>query len=633
MSRWTTQDSAELYNIPNWGRGFFSVSDSGHIISTPSGSDNGEIDLWELMQELEQRGIQAPILLRFTDILRERIATIVGAFKEAMTEYGYKGRYRGVFPIKVNQQRPVVEDLVRFNRPYHLGLEAGSKPELLVVLALQDDPEALIICNGYKDEEYIETALLAQKLGRQPFIVVEKFSEIALTLRVARRLGIRPNIGLRAKLSKPGKGRWKTSAGDYSKFGLTVREMVMSVNTLKEAGYLDCLKLLHFHIGSQVTSIRSFKDALREASRTYTELARMGAPMGYFDVGGGMGVDYDGSRTDFESSVNYSEREYAHHVVGAILDACDKTGTPHPDIVTESGRATVAYHSVLVFNILGTTRFPTTGTGSAPREGAPESLIELYEVYQNVSRKNYQESWHDAMALKEDALMGFNMGLFSLEDRAAFEHLFWQTCGRIRACVRQESYVPEELLGLERALADTYFCNFSVFQSAPDSWAINQLFPCLPLQRLDERPDRRAVLADITCDSDGKLDRFIDLRDVKDVLELHPLNEEPYYLGLFLVGAYQEILGDLHNLFGDTNAVHVSLKPGGGYVIDHVAEGDTVTDVLGYVQYDRKALVQRVRAASERALEQKTITLRESRALMRAYQHSLSGYTYLEDES
>ncbi len=630
MRPWTTQDSEELYNIPSWGRGLFRVADSGNLIATPYGPDGGAIDLCALVRELDQRGIQAPVLLRFTDTLRQRIQALAGAFHEAIRSYGYRGRYRGVYPIKVNQQRRVVEDVVRFSAPFHLGLEAGSKPELLVVLTMLDDPEALIICNGYKDDEYIATALLAQKLGRHPVIVLEKFTELDTVLRAARRLKIRPHLGLRARLSKPGRGRWKTSSGDRSKFGLTAREMVLTVRALREAGYLDCLELLHFHIGSQVTAIRSFKEAIREGARLYTELVRMGAPMGLFDVGGGLGVDYDGSRTDFESSVNYSEQEYAAHVVSGIQDACDDAGTPHPDIVTESGRAAVAHHSVLVFNVLGTSSFPTEGRPAAVSADDPDPLQELHEVYQGLSRKNAQESWHDANAARDDALTRFNLGLLSLEDRARIEHLYWQVCGKVRAILRKEDYVPEEMLGLERALADTYYCNFSLFQSAPDSWAIKQLFPCLPLHRLDERPTRRAVLADITCDSDGKLDRFIDLRDVKDVLELHPLNGQPYYLGLFLVGAYQEILGDLHNLFGDTNAVHVSLKPGGGYTLDHVAEGDRVTDVLSYVQYSRKDLIRRVRAISERALEAGTITLSEARTLLRTYQHGLNGYTYLE---
>jgi arginine decarboxylase len=455
MRPWTTQDSAETYNIVNWSNGFFKINSQGHISATPAGAEGGSIDLYDLVESLQLRGIQAPILLRFPDILRSRIETMVGAFETAIREYEYEGKYRGVYPIKVNQQRLVVEDIVRFSAPHHLGLEAGSKPELLVVLALLEDPDALIICNGYKDDEYIETALLAQRLGRTPVIVIEKFTEIDRVLSVARRLKIRPNIGMRSKLARPGKGRWKTSAGDHSKFGLTAREMVLGVKKLEKEGYLDCLKLLHFHIGSQVTSIRSFKDAVREGARTYAELVRMGAPMGLFDVGGGLGVDYDGSRTDFESSVNYTEQEYAYDIVAGIQAACEKAGISHPNIITEAGRATVAHHSVLLFNVLGVSRFPSEGPVEALEEDAPETLQRMHEACAGITRKNYQEAWHDVIALKEEVLTAFNLGLLSLEDRARAEHLFWQACGRIRSCVRQASYVPEELLGLERSLADT----------------------------------------------------------------------------------------------------------------------------------------------------------------------------------
>lgn len=628
---WSIQDSTEVYNVRNWGRDFFRINEGGNIEVTPAGPRQSAIDLKNLIDDLLRRGIQLPVLVRFTDILKSRVRMMAGAFQSAIKEYEYRGAYRGVYPIKVNQQRNLVEDIVRFSEPHHMGLEAGSKPELLIVLALMDDPEALIICNGYKDGEFIETALMAQKLGRNPIIVVEKYSEFKLVVEVSRRVGVRPVIGMRAKLSTKGAGKWEGSAGDRAKFGLTVGEMVEGVRYLRGEGMLDCLQLLHFHIGSQVSSIRSIKAALQEAGRVFTELYKMGAPMRYFDVGGGLGVDYDGSRTNFESSVNYTIDEYASDVVAAVAAACDEADVPHPNLVTESGRALAAHHAVLVFNVLGITDFPDTDGADEVTEDDPDVLQEMKEIRDGVSRKNYQEAYHDALAAKEDLLSRFNLGLIDLVQRARGEHLFWQACQRILNIVRQQSYVPDELEGLEKSLADTYFGNFSVFQSAPDSWAVDQLFPVMPIHRLAEEPTRRGTIADITCDSDGKIDRFIDLRDVKDVLPLHAANNEPYYLGVFLVGAYQEILGDLHNLFGDTNAVHVSLDEDGKYRIDHVTEGDTVADVLKYVQFAKGDLVRRVRRATELAVKEGRMTLEDAAKMINAYQGGLEGYTYLEE--
>ncbi len=629
MRGWTIQDSVELYNIRNWGRDFFRVNEAGNVEVTPSGPRNGGIDLKALIDDLDRRGISLPILVRFTDIMRMRITALARAFHGAMKEYGFKGHYRGVYPIKVNQQRHLVEDLVRFSEPFHMGLEAGSKPELLIVLALMNDPEALIICNGYKDEEFIETALMAKKLGRNPIIVVEKFSEFRLICDVADRMGVRPLVGMRAKLAARGAGRWESSAGDRAKFGLTIGEMVEGVSYMRSRGYLDCVQLQHFHIGSQVSSIRSIKGALQEAGRIFVELHKLGAPMKYFDVGGGLGVDYDGSRSNFESSVNYTVDEYAADVVHHVIQACDEAGVPHPNIVTESGRATAAHHAVLVFNVLGSTEFPAERE-AVVAENDPDILHELKDIHDGVTRKNFQEAYHDIVAAKEELLSRFNFGLISLEQRAQGERIFWQTCQKILSISRKMDYVPDELEGLEKALADTYFGNFSVFQSAPDSWAVDQLFPVMPIHRLNEEPGRRAIIADITCDSDGKIDRFIDLRDVKDVLALHALNDKPYYMGIFMVGAYQEILGDLHNLFGDTNAVHVSLDEDGGYSIDHVIEGDTVTDVLKYVQFSKADLVRAVRRATELALKEGRMTMEEAARMVNAYQSGLEGYTYLE---
>ena len=632
MRAWSSQDSVELYNVRNWGRDFFRINDRGNIEVTPAGPRGESIDLKQLVDDLVSRDLQPPLLIRFTDILEHRVRTLAGAFKSAMKEYEYQGSYRGVFPIKVNQQRHLVEHYVKVAEGFHMGLECGSKPELLIVLALLDDPHALILCNGYKDGEFIETALMAKRLGRNPIIVIEKFSEFKLVCDVADRVGVVPVIGMRAKLASKGAGRWEGSAGDRAKFGLTVGEMVEGVKYLTERGRLDSMQLLHFHIGSQVSAIRSVKSALREAARLYTGLVKLGAPMKFFDVGGGLGVDYDGSRSNFESSVNYTIDEYAADVVAAVQAACDEADIAHPTLITESGRAMAAHHSVLVFNVLGVTEFPTAEHIEAVTEDDPESLLELHEICQGVTRKTYQEAYHDALAAKEEVLTLFNVGNLDLVQRARAEKLFWQASQKILHVARQQSYVPDELEGLEKALADTYFCNFSVFQSAPDSWAVDQLFPVMPIHRLNEEPSRKAILADITCDSDGKIDKFIDLRDVKDVLELHPFREgEPYYLALFLVGAYQEILGDLHNLFGDTNAVHVSLDDDGGYSIDHVIEGDTVTEVLSYVQFSKADLVRRVRRATERAMKEGRMTVAEAAKMVNAYQSGLDGYTYLEE--
>jgi arginine decarboxylase len=633
LRAWTVRDSAALYNVAGWSAGYFRVNEAGHVEVRPSGAEGPGIDLYDLVLDLERRGLDMPLLMRFSDILHSRVKTLVGCFDKAIEEYGYHGRYRGVYPIKVNQQHQVVEELVRFGRPYGLGLEAGSKPELLAGLALLDHPDALLVLNGYKDVEYMETALLAQKLGRYPIVVIDRFRELDPLVAAARRLGIRPHIGVRAKLSTRGAGKWMESTGDRSKFGLTASEIVALVDTLRGARMLDCLELLHFHIGSQISAVRAIKDAMREASRLYVELVKAGAGLRFLDAGGGLGVDYDGSSTNWPSSTNYTLQEYANDVVSTIQDACEETGVPHPDIVTESGRALVAHHSVLVFNVLDVNRVLA---GQAPpredEEDEPAVIRQLAETWRSISRKNFQEAYHDALQLKEEATNLFNVGLLDLRGRARVEQLFWGCCEAILEIIRGLEYVPDELEGLERGLADTYYGNFSVFQSVPDHWAVRQLFPVVPLHRLDERPTRRGVVADLTCDSDGKIDQFIELRDVKGALELHPVNGRPYYLGVFLVGAYQEILGDLHNLFGDTNAVHISQDAETGYRIDHVVEGDSVTEVLGYVQYQKSHLVQRVRQANEEALRRGLLTFEESALLMRRFEQGLAGYTYLEGE-
>ena len=628
---WTTKDSAALYNVTGWSSGYFRINDAGHMEVTPSGPEGLSVDLYELVGDLERRGLGMPLLIRFSEILHSRVRQLFDCFGSAIKEYGYRGRYRGVFPIKVNQQNHVVEELVRFGGPLGLGLEAGSKPELLAALGMIEHDDSLLVLNGYKDVEYMETALLSQKLGRHPIIVVDRFREVDLLLDTARRLDIRPHIGVRAKLTTKGAGKWMESTGDRSKFGLTATEMVMLVEKLRAENMLDCLELVHFHIGSQISAVRAIKDAMKEAGRVYVELAKAGAGLKFIDAGGGLGVDYDGSSTNWHSSTNYTMQEYANDIVAAIQDAVETAGLPHPDIITESGRALVAHHSVLVFNVLDVNEVLV---GQAPPEVNPKDsqvIQQLTETWRGISRKNFQESYHDALQLKEEATSLFNVGLLDLQGRARVEQLFWGCCEAILKITRELEYVPDDLEGLEKGLADTYYGNFSVFQSAPDHWAVKQLFPIAPLHRMNEKPTRRAVIADLTCDSDGKMDQFIDLRDVKNWLELHPFDGKPYYLGVFLVGAYQEILGDLHNLFGDTNAVHIALDEH-GYRVEHVVEGDSVTEVLGYVQYSKKSLMQRLRQATEQALRKGLLTLEESALLMKRYDEGLSGYTYLEEE-
>jgi arginine decarboxylase len=628
--KWTVADSSEVYGVKYWGHNYFSVAESGNVAAHPAGADGPKIDLKELVDEVARRGIGLPLLIRFSDVLRSRIVELNETFKRAIAEYGYKGEFKGVYPIKVNQHRYVVEEIVQFGRPYHYGLEAGSKPELLAVMAMLDDEDALIICNGYKDEEYIETALMASKLGRTVLIVVEKFSELALIAETAKKIGVRPRIGIRVKLAAKGSGRWEASGGDRSKFGLSTREVVEAINFLRANDLLSCFELLHFHLGSQISAIRAVKNALREAGRFYVEVCKLGAPLKYFDAGGGLGVDYDGSQTNFASSMNYTTQEYANDIVFSLQEICDAAGVTHPTIVTESGRAVVAHHSMLVVDILGVGEFDVGKAPDKIGQDANRVVKNLFETHKEVSRKNVLESYHDALEYKEEALQLFNLGNLSLSDRVIAEDIFWAICQKLLRLVRDMREVPEELDGLERALSDTYFCNFSMFQSLPDIWAIDQLFPIMPIHRLNEEPTRRAVLADITCDSDGKIDHFIDRRDVKSVLELHPVNGHDYYLGIFLIGAYQEILGDLHNLFGNTNTVHVSLASGGGYQIEHVVTGDTVTDVLRYVSYSREELVAKVRRFAELAVRANRMSLEETRSMLRMYEEGLAGYTYLE---
>lgn len=632
MSVWKIQDAMDFYSVNSWGANFFSVNAQGNIAVYPTGDPERAIDLKVLADEIQQRGIQLPLLVRFSDILRARIKTLCESFQAAIQECGYKSVYRGVYPIKVNQQRHVVATIVDAGKPYHYGLEAGSKPELLTTVALINDPEALIICNGYKDEEFIELALLARKVGKNVILVVEKLSELELIVRIAERLNVQPCIGIRIRLSAKGSGRWEASGGDRSKFGLGPIELLQAVEWLRERNLLHYLNLLHYHLGSQITAIRSVKDALREAARYYVELKKMGANLQYLDVGGGLAVDYDGSRTNFAASANYSMQEYANDVVYQIMTTCDEAKVEHPILVSESGRAVTAYHSVLVFNVLGVTEFKPVEPNAPASEDAPQLVKDLWDSYQSLSRKNFEEAFHDIQHAREQLLNMFNLGYVDLKWRAYAELIYWAANYKIYRLTKDGSYISDELEGLEKSLADIYFCNFSLFQSLPDMWAIDQIFPIMPIHRLQEKPTRNGILADITCDSDGCVDRFVDLRDVKNVLPLHEWNEnEDYLIGVFLIGAYQEILGDLHNLFGDNNAVHVALDgEKNSYWIEHVEYGDNVSEVLAYVQQSKDDLVNQFRQSVEAAVRGGHCTLEEARRILETYRSGFEGYTYME---
>ncbi len=631
LDRWKLSDAFETYRVNEWGKGYFGINSLGNVTVMPTKEPEASIDLKELIDQLQARGIQLPILVRFTDILRHRVSEIHAAFQKSIEEFDYKGKYCCVYPIKVNQQRQVVEEILDFGKPFQFGLEAGSKPELLAVMALTNGGNTPIICNGFKDEEFIHMTMLARKIGKNIIPVVEKFTELELIVKQAEITGVRPVIGIRAKLAARGAGRWRSSAGYRSKFGLTLTEMLEAVDYLKQRGMVDCLQLVHFHLGSQITNIRSIKAALTEVGRVYTEMHRIGANVNYIDVGGGLGIDYDGSQSDFESSINYTLQEYANDVVFRIKSVCDDAGVPHPTIISESGRAMVGYHSLLVFDVVGVSNFDRYTVPPQIPDDGPQQLADLFAIFQDLKKKNLQESYHDALQAVDEAVNMFNLGTINIEQRALIERLFWAVCSKILRMVRELDYTPEELQGLESMLSDTYFCNFSVFQSMPDSWAIKQLFPIMPIHRLTENPTRKAVLGDITCDSDGKIDQFIDLRDVRNTLQLHEYTGQPYYLGAFLLGAYQEILGDLHNLFGDTNAVHVSLDENNHLNIDEVIKGDTVREVLAYVQYKADELTDRIRKDVEKAVKLGTISIAESREFLDFYQSGLEGYTYLEE--
>lgn len=630
MKKWTIEDSRELYNINGWGVSYFGVNDKGNVYVTPC-KDKTQIDLREVMDELALRDVTSPVLLRFPDILDNRIEKTASCFEVAKKEYGYKGENFIIYPIKVNQIQPVVEEIISHGRKFNLGLEAGSKPELHAVLAVQCQSDSLIICNGYKDQAYIELALLAQKMGKRIFIVVEKLNELETIATVAKKLNVKPNLGIRIKLASSGSGKWEESGGDASKFGLTSAELLQALDIMEKKGWHDCLKLIHFHIGSQITKIRRIQTALREASQFYINLHKMGYKVEFVDCGGGLGVDYDGTRSsNSESSVNYSIQEYVNDCIYTFVEAADKNELPHPNLITESGRSLTAHHSVLVIDVLETASLPEMPEEFEAKPDDHKLVKDLYDIWDNLSSRSMLEDWHDAEQIREEALELFSHGIVDLKTRAEIERMYWSVAHEINVLAKNIKHVPEELKNLDKLLADKYFCNFSLFQSLPDSWAIDQLFPIVPIQRLNERPTRNATLQDITCDSDGKIANFVAEGHTSHVLPIHSLKKnESYYLGIFLVGAYQEILGDMHNLFGDTNAVHISVKDG-KYHIDQIIDGETVEEVLDYVQYNPKKLVRQLETWVTKSVKEGKISLEEGKEFLDTYRSGLYGYTYLE---
>ncbi|MCB9025750.1 MAG: biosynthetic arginine decarboxylase [Bdellovibrionaceae bacterium] len=632
---WDYQKSSKLYGIDNWSSGYFKINNKGNVEILPHGKNGSSIDLFELTKDLNDRGINPPILIRLPDIVKARVELLSNCFEKAMKDYNYTGKYQGVFPIKVNQQNHLIQEIVNFGKSRRLGLECGSKPELLITLALMNTEDALIICNGFKDVEYIETALLSQKLGRNTYIVVDRFEELNLIIQGSKKLNIRPKIGFRAKLNAQGAGKWVESSGAKSKFGLTPSEIVLGIEVLKSEDLLDSLELLHFHIGSQITSIQAIKSSLKEAVRFFTEFYTLGASLKYLDVGGGLGVDYDGSGGGTDNSTNYNEQEYANDVISIIQSGCEEKGIPAPDIITEAGRSLVAYSSILIFNVLGENRISKPHLDIKVSDKDTRLVRELHDIYKELDPKNLNEFYNDLLEKKRDTMNMFSYGVLSLEQRAKAEDLYWAITTKMVQIAKESEDAEGIFWDLEKELSDTYYGNFSIFQSLPDCWALDQIFPVMPIHRLNEAPNRRAILVDMTCDSDGKLDKFIDVEagGTQGYLEVHELNyNEPYYLGVFLTGAYQETLGDLHNLFGDTNAVHVSTcEDGKGYKIAGVVRGDSVEEVLSYVEYNKPELVEKIRESSEKSIAEGKITTQEAKLLMNYYTQALSGYTYLED--
>ena len=630
MRKWRIEDSAEIYNISGWGLKYFSINEKGHVQVTPR-EDCPPVDLKEVIDELRIRDVSAPMLLRFPDILDNRIQKISSCFKRAAEEYNYEGQNYIVYPIKVNQMCQVVEEIVSHGNKYNIGLEAGSKPELHAVLAVNTHSNSLIVCNGYKDEDYVELALLAQKMGRRVYLVVEKLNELKLIADVAKRLNINPNIGMRIKLSSSGSGKWEESGGDVSKFGLNSSELLDALSFLERNNMMDSLKLIHFHIGSQITKIRRIKNALREAMQFYVQLSKMGFNIDFVDIGGGLGVDYDGTRSSFgENSMNYSIQEYVNDSVSALVDVCVKNNLRQPNIITESGRSLTAHHSVLIIEVLETTQLPIWNDNEVIEEDAHELAKELYNIWDRINPTTMFEDWHDALQIREEALELFSLGLLDLRTRAQIEKLFWSVARDVNDLTGNMKHPPEELKKVDKMLPEKYFCNFSLFQSLPDSWAIDQVFPIMPISRLDEKPTRRCTIQDITCDSDGKINRFVCPQGMSYSLPVHPLKQNEHYdIGVVLVGAYQEILGDLHNLFGDTSAVHITVN-NEGYSIEQIIDGEPVADVLDYVEYNPKKLVRNLEAWVSKSMKQGVITPEEGRQFLNNYRSGLYGITYLE---
>ena len=630
MRKWRIDDSTELYSVAGWGRNYFSINDKGHAQVTPR-AGGPSVDLMEVMNELQLRDVTAPVLLRFPDILDDRIRKISQCFAKAAEEYKYEAKNFVVYPIKVNQMRQVVEEIVSHGNKYNIGLEAGSKPELHAVLAVNTHENSIIVCNGYKDESYVELALLAQKMGRHIFLVVEKMNELKTIAKIAAKLKIVPNIGIRIKLTSSGSGKWEESGGDVSKFGLNSSELLEALEFLEKNNMRESLKLIHFHIGSQITKIRRIKNALREAMQFYVQLQKMGFDIKFVDIGGGLGVDYDGTRSSMgENSMNYSIQEYVNDSVSALVDVCVKNNLPHPNIITESGRSLTAHHSILVIEALGATALPNWEDDEVVGEDAHELAKELYTIWDKINTSRVFEDWHDALQIREEALELFSLGMLDLKTRAQIEKLFWSVARDVNQITRSMKHPPEELRKVAKMLPEKYFCNFSLFQSLPDSWAIDQVFPIMPIQRLDEKPTRLCTIQDITCDSDGKISHFVSPQGISGSLPVHTLKSgEKYYLGVFLVGAYQEILGDLHNLFGDTNAVHISVK-GDSYVLEQVIDGETVADVLDYVEYNPKKLVRNLETWVSSSMKAGKISPEEGRQFLNNYKSGLYGYTYLE---
>src|SRR5689334_17951982 len=634
---WTAQHARDLYNIHRWGAKYFDVSDAGRVVAKPLRDAGASVDLTDIIEEAKARGLKFPVLIRFQDILRHRVESINMAFRNAITEFNYQGKYRGVFPIKVNQLREVVEEILDAGKPFDFGLEVGSKPELFAGLALQSQLGSLIICNGYKDSSFIKMALLGTKLGKKVIMVVEKLEELRQIISISKQIGVEPLIGMRARLLSKGGGRWAESGGENAKFGLSTGELLVATDMLKAENLTQCLKLLHFHIGSQVPDILTVKKAVQEAARFYAKLYKMGFKIEFMDVGGGLGVDYDGSRSAFDSSTNYTLQEYTNDIVYYIADVCNAEKVPHPNIISESGRAIVAHHSVLIVEVFGSIEKIRAGNGAQYGESEHPLVRELLDIRKNIAKLNKLEAYHDALERKDDAHQMFTLGMMDLPDKAKIENLYWEIGLDVVQSFHGQAYVPEEIRKLEDSLGDQYLCNFSVFQSLLDHWALGQLFPIMPINKLNERPTREATLVDITCDSDGQVNKFIDLRDVRDTLPLHPLNAngngqlEPYYLGFFLMGAYQDIMGDLHNLFGRVNEVHVFLDPdeAAGYYVEEIIEGATIVQALDSVQYDENELKRQMKGQIDEAIKSDKMKPSEAMRLLDEYERGLKAYTYL----